>query len=424
MNDIHRPFWPLKKPSSHRIFAATRFCFAVMLAPSALAQGPALTEQESLRLGLARPDIISAIEATQAAARSETDAAGRWPNPTLEMQRESTPSETGRSTERSVVLSQQFDLAGKRGLRKAAANERALAATFDGDQRRLEAQAEIRRRFFEALYRKEVVAASSAWDARMAAIGATVQKLHQGGEVAGYDKRRIALERATVQAQLRSERAAYDKAMQILLTLAAGAPTEGEPTGELLPPDAMPLETLLARLDQHPELRAAERRAGAFGLERQAAQRGWVPDVTLGVGSKSVENGAYRERGTVISVAIPIPLFERDQSGAAKASAQAEGARAEARLQRARLEGELRGLWQQVRQLNAAAREYGEQANGAFDDLARVAEASYKGGETGILELLDAYRALHEARLRALELSWSARQGAIDLDTIAGSVKP
>lgn len=394
------------------------------MAAAAQVQGRPLSEHEAVRAGLANPHMGAAIEAATAAARSDAGAAGRWPNPTLDLQRESIPSAAGRATEQSIVVSQQFDLSGRRALRTAAAKERLLAATADGEQRRLDAAGEIRRRFFEALYRQEVVSASALWELRIATVTAAVDKLHKGGEVAGYDRRRMALERASVQARLRSDQADYEKARQQLLALMPGAASDMQPEGELLPPDAPPLEALLAQLGQRPELRAAERRAGALAIDRRAAQRAAIPDVTVGVGAKTVDNAGYRERGTIVSLAVPLPLFDRDQSGIAKALAQADAVRAEAGLLRARLEGELRGLWLQLRALNAAARDYRLQAGATSGELAAIAEASYKGGESGVYELLDAYRAVHEARLRVLELSWNARQAAIGLDTIAGNGKP
>ncbi len=411
-----------KKPSCSRIFYALSLSIAI--ASPALAQAPVLTEQESLRIGLARPDIVKLIESTRAVAASELAAAGRWPNPTLELQREAIPSAGARTTERSYLVSQQLDLAGRRGLNKAAARERAWAVTADTEQMRLDSAGEIKQRFYEALYRKELVAATQAWDTRIAAVGSTVQKLHKGGEVAGYDKRRVELELATVRARLRADRAAYGRALQQLLALTVGVPANSVPQGALLPPDAAPLESLLARLDQRPELRALARRADAFALERKAAQRGWIPDVTVGLGSKTVDNGLARERGTVVALSMPLPLFNRDQDGAAKAAAQAGAAQAETQLKRARLEGELRGLWQQVRELTGAALEYNAQYQSQSVELSRIADASYKGGETGLLELLDACRALHEAQVRALELSWTARQGAIELDTFADTGTP
>lgn len=404
------------------LLAAAALCCLVWTS-AASGQEAVLTEQESVRLALTHPDVEQLAEALQAGARSELDAAGRWPNPVLDMQRESM-SGPSRSTERTTLLSQQFDVAGKRSLRRGAASERLAAAGADAQQRRIDLTAETRRRFYEALYRKELVAAAQAWDQHMEAIGSTVQKLHKGGEVAGYDRRRIALERASAQARLRTEQAAYDRAWQQLAALLGRQASAATPAGQLLPADPAPLDSLLATLDQRPALRAQQARAAAFTLEHQAARRGWIPDITVGVGSKTVDNGLARERGNVVALSVPLPLFDREQAAAGKAAAQAREAQSQARLDRARLEGDVRGLWQQVRQLAAAAREYGAESVSESAELVRIAEASYRGGESGILELLDAYRAAHEAQARALELNWTARQGAIELDTIAGSTKP
>lgn len=392
---------------------------ACSVSAAACAQG-VLTEQESVRLALARPDIAAVIDATIEAARGDVSAAGRWPNPTLQFQRESMHSSGQRNVERSYQLSQQFDLSGKRALRRGAAEQRLAATVADTMQRRLDIAAELRHRFYETMYRQQLVEAIAQWELRMSAIAATVDKLHASGEVAGYERRRIALERATAQARLTVEQAAHGKARQSLAALVGESALTATPAGELLPADPPPLEVLLARLAARPELQALERRAGAFELELKASRRAWIPDVTVGLGPKSQHNGVTRETGTALSVSLPLPLFERDQGGQQRARAGADAARGEAHLLRSRLEGDVRGLWQQLQRLNEAAREYRVHATTAGADLVRIAEASYRGGETGILELLDAYRAALDADSRAWEMSWNARQAAIDLDNIAG----
>ena len=50
------------------------------------------------------------------------------------------------------------------------------------------------------------------------------------------------------------------------------------------------------------------------------------------------------------------------------------------------------------------------------------AEAAYQGGESTLLELLDAYRGALEAEMTALDLEWKARQARIDYDLLTGSV--
>ncbi len=419
-----------KKPIASRLFLLPALFILSLssiaqVVPATNAPRPlVLTEQESVRLGLARPDIATLIEATLDTARSDVREAARWPNPRLEYQRESIPTTPNRNIEQSYQLSQEFDLSGRRRLRRDAAEERLSATVAETEQRQVEMTAEIRRRFYEVLYRQQLVAATQAWDRRMAAISDTVQKLHKGGEVAGYDRRRMALERLTAETRLRTEQAEYDKGWQRLAAIVGDPAMSATLNGELLPTNVRPLEALLTRLDERPDLRALERRAGAFDLDRRAAQRGWIPDVTIGIGPKTVDNGVTRDTGTLVTLSVPLPLLDREQPAQQRAAAQAEVARSEFRLARTKLEGELRALWQQVRQMSATASDYRNQSAGASQELARIAEAAYRGGETGILELLDAYRAVLDAESRALELEWNTRQAAIELDMIVGNGKP
>ena len=52
--------------------------------------------------------------------------------------------------------------------------------------------------------------------------------------------------------------------------------------------------------------------------------------------------------------------------------------------------------------------------------LLRTAEAAYRGGEVGVLELIDGYRAALDADLSLVELEWAARRARIDLDRTSG----
>lgn len=192
--------------------------------------------------------------------------------------------------------------------------------------------------------------------------------------------------------------------------------------GVLLPLPLPSLETTLARLEQRPDLQLLSRRAEAADLEGRAAARGWVPDVTLAVGPKRVDNGITSESGVVFTASIPLPVFDRQQAGERRAAAEALNARAEYGLARARAEGELRGLHRQVEGLRAAAADYRERAVGASPELLRIAEAAYQGGESTLLELLDAYRGALEAETMALDLEWKAREARIEYDLLTGSV--
>lgn len=383
-------------------------------------QSSMLTEQESVRRGLARPEITILLNATLDSAKSEILDAGRWPNPTLAYQRESTPSNAGRNIEQTYLVSQQLDLSGKRSLRRDAAQQRFSATQAEIDQRQIDLATEIRHRFYEVLYRQQLMEVTEQWVRRMLLITDTVKKLNQGGEVAGYDYRRMKLELANAESRQQAGLADYDKAWQRLAAIVGTRAEKERVTGDLFPEPPRSLEILLVQLDQRPAIHALQRRAAAFNLERKAAQRDWLPDVTVGLGRKTVEIGANRDTGTVATLSLPLPFFDHNLAGQQRATAQANIVQSEAVLLRMRLEGEVRGLWQQLQSFSLAVRHHQTQTTNATKELVRVAEAAYRGGETGILELLDAYRTTLEAENRALELSWQARQVAIELNSITG----
>jgi cobalt-zinc-cadmium efflux system outer membrane protein len=411
------PIFVTRNPMRHLLSAVL-----LALPLAAWAQSPPLTEAEALRRGLALPALADRETGRLETARADAQAAALWPNPTLAYSRDRNRGNPD-STEETWQVSQTVDFSGRRALRREAADRRVDAVHAGTQFERGELTAEIRHRFHETLLKQETVRATETWTQRFNRIERVVEKLARAGEASGYDRRRLARERQTADARLNNEQADLDRATERLAALigAAGQATGGV-TGALRPEVPPPLTEALARLERRPDLQALARRAEAADLEGRAAARGWVPDVTLGAGPKRSDNGVTRENGTVVSLSIPLPLFDRQQAGERRAAAEALNARGELGFARARAEGDLRGLHRQLERLVAAATDYRRRAVGESGELLRIAEAAYQGGESTLLELLDAYRGALEAEMTALDLEWKARQARIDYDLLTGSV--
>jgi cobalt-zinc-cadmium efflux system outer membrane protein len=88
------------------------------------------------------------------------------------------------------------------------------------------------------------------------------------------------------------------------------------------------LPALQARLAQRPDLAALAARAEAANADNAAAQRNF-PELTVGVGGKRTDDGVLRESGTLFSVSIALPIFDRQQGADRRSAAQAMAARAE-----------------------------------------------------------------------------------------------
>ena len=381
-----------------------------------------LTEGESLRIGLTRPELDDLGRGRVGEAAADALETGLWANPTLEYSRDNSRNGTG-VREETWQLSQPFDLSGRRRLRREAGEQRIVAAEADARQFRVERAVEIRRGFFQLLLHERQLAALDAWANRFAETERVIGKLRAAGEASGYDLRRLARERQAAVAQRAEKHAELERIReQFAALLGTGISAYAGIMGHLLPDAPAPVETLLGKIDARPDLASLGARAAASDLDGRAAARGWIPEVTLGIGAKRGDYGfGPNEKVTSFSAAIPLPVFDRQQPGQQRAAAQAMAARAEYRLARSRAEGQLRGLHRQVTQLVAAAGRYRNEAAAQSGDLVRIADSAYRAGESTVLELLDAYKGALEAETTALDLEWKAREASIELDQLTGS---
>ena len=154
--------------------------------------------------------------------------------------------------------------------------------------------------------------------------------------------------------------------------------------------------------------------------ERTAAERAWIPEVTLGLGQKRVDEPNRSDTGVILAFSVPLPVFDRGQANEQRARASASTLRAEQALTYAKGEAEVKGIWRQTVELRQAAQTFRRESPGSSRDLTGIAEAAYRGGESGVLELLDAYRSELEAETTALDLELRARLARIELDAVSG----
>jgi outer membrane protein, heavy metal efflux system len=404
-----------------RMLGAAMLVFAQ--SPGAVyAQAAALTEREAVEMALARPAYLAAQEGRVAIAESAALQAGLPPNPSVGISHERGNVSAGRATESTLQLSQSFDISGRRTLRRQAAEQRIEAAQFDRESARKRLAADVRAAFADALYRDRVRSGLRAWNQRIDAAYDVVSKLAKAGEASGYDRRRLERERQSVQARFARAEADYGRAREVLVALTGDARGRTvTPAGDLLPPGTPGLGEAQANLRGRPELQSLIAQAVAFDSERLAAQRAWLPDLTISGGPKRIDEPTRSDNAVVVSASIAIPLFDRGQAAQKRASAEASVVRAEHSLRLERWEAELRGTWLQADELRRAALAFRRDSAGSSRELAQIAEAAYRGGEATLLELLDAYRNELEAETTSLELELAARLARIELDLLSGA---
>lgn len=399
--------------------AAAALLFVV---PYAHAQAPALTERAAVRMALTRPAYRAAEASRIAIGESALAQVSLPPNPHLSLGHERVNATGGRATESTLQLSQEFDVSGRRTLRRQAAEHRLDAIQAEGDAARRRLVAEVRTAFADALYRDQTRHALRAWGERIDAANRIVRELAKAGEASGYERRRLERERQAAQARTARAEADYLRAREVLLGVLGQQQTRTpDPAGDLVPDEAPSLTIAQANLRRRPDLQALLAQAEAFDRERRAAERAWIPDVTLGAGPKRIEESGRTDHGLAVSLSIPLPIFDRGQPAQKRATAEATLTRADHALRLERWEAELRGVWAQAGELRRAAIAFRKEAITGSRDLARIAEAAYRGGESTLLELLDGYRSELDAETTTLDLELAARLARIELDLLSGA---
>src|SRR5262249_11049046 len=129
--------------------------------------------------------------------------------------------------------------------------------------------------------------------------------------------------------------------------------------------------------------------------------------------------------GSVVSLSIPLPLFNRGRTEVARWQAEQERVMARRQILEQQIRAQVEGAYQTLGIRRRATEDYRHQLGETGAELRRIARIAYQEGELGILELLDAYRVQRQAELRLLELLLSAQEAQIDLDHVVGEeVRP
>jgi cobalt-zinc-cadmium efflux system outer membrane protein len=143
-----------------------------------------------------------------------------------------------------------------------------------------------------------------------------------------------------------------------------------------------------------------------------------VPEPEVVAGTKA-SNAAGGDVGSIFSVHVALPLFDRGGPERAAALARGRQARAEASVLRQTIRAQIAGWRAAVVERRSIAERH-RTALQAADEIERIARISYEAGERGILELLDAYRTVSSARLRQTELDAGVRASEIELAFASG----
>ena len=383
-----------------------------------------LTLEDALAGVLDRAEVAGMLTATRQAADAAVDEAAAFENPELSYEREQLFGDNEGESEDVIGISKTFEISGGRGLRVEAAEHERRRVEAAGARWRVDLEQDTRLLFYRALYGQLRVEAFSAWVASLERVVSEVGRRAAAGDVSEYDLLTLTRELAFARAELAEQQAFRDRDRIALAAWIDEDPevaARRELSGVLLPPD-LPAngEQLQVLIDESPDLAALDAGVDASRARARAARRAWVPSFTLSAGYKTALAEGMRAHGFVVGISAPLPLLSQGQAERDAAEADHSVLVAERTLAGARVSGELRGAAAEAGRLFDAAHVLRRELDATAQKLPEIAEVAYRGGELGVLELVDAHRGHLESVLRSLELELAAREARVELDRLTG----
>lgn len=383
-----------------------------------------LFRQGNLALVAARHDLE--------AARADIIAAGVLPNPTLSLNGTFLTHGWPQGGRQSYVIAydQVLPVAGQVGLRKDVARGHASAAERDFVATAWSLGCDVRENYLDLQVAQSRWRVSKAGIADLRRVEGIIAQRAAAGANPDYDRLRVVVELNNLSGRLAEATSELSTARaELAQSIGRNVDARHLVVEDEIPESPDPptnFDEIVARaLAQRPEVSAAHLRVDAAGYRITQTRREYYPSPDVQVGfnywTNLPQNDTYLTGSAIIvGIGIPLPVFDHGQGRVDRAAAEqlALRARSEAVEVSVRREA-VRGA-QAMQARVEAWRNYRDTTAGQVERLRSIAESAYREGKSGILELLDAYRAYLESKERALDLRASAWRTTLALQRALG----
>jgi cobalt-zinc-cadmium efflux system outer membrane protein len=379
-----------------------------------------LTLNEALSLAERYNPQLRASLAGVEGAQAGVSAARAWANPTVtfgSLGRQHALMSAGiPGMLHGINFNQPVELPMVRSTRIQAAQIRQQGSEWALAETRLALRGVVKQSFYEALRRRRAVELAKGNLALLEDLKRRIQVQVEVGEAARLELTRAEAEVASARIQVQSAEVRYSAALS-QLSAAIGAPVGNLELEAQLDPGKVlpPLDDLrVEMLSRHPTLAVADteiRRANAL-VANEKAQRIPQPNFWMDW-FQQPEAAQYR-----VGVTLTLPVWNRREGQIAEALAQRRQAAALADQRRLQLTAALEQAYNLYTIANQQVTEFEAGTLMSAEAAVRAAQAAFKFGERGVIEVLDAQRVLRAAQSEYLNAQFDRQQALIELEQL------
>jgi cobalt-zinc-cadmium efflux system outer membrane protein len=392
---------------------------AMASAGSSELQQPRLSLDQLVQTVLDNNPELRGVQQSSVTAQAAVLSARALPNPKLEWSRGDNKARLAAATPGSVHsmgISVPIEMPSVRRARidAAQAGQRASVHQIAASRNALVAQ--VRLKAYEVVLRQAQALAAHDAVQLLEQAHERVRVRVSSGEAARYEIIKADAELINARQQEQSARLLVEQSQLSLNRLAAGhLPARFDLALSLQDP-VVPEQLQNVNWQAHPELMQLQSEVDRAEAQKQGARAGRWPGVEL----RYAQTREPDIRNHTVGVSVQIPLFDQRRGPIEEAASEAERARVRLEGRRAELEQQMQQAWKVLEMAQVRTKALGEGSMSEAEAALRVAEAAYRFGERGILDVLDAQRVLRTVRADLLEARYQLQSARIELDFLAG----
>ncbi|WLD13576.1 TolC family protein [Planctellipticum variicoloris] len=340
---------------------------------------------------------------------------GLYPNPQIGYLNTSA-NQSAPKQSNGVFLSQEFVTAKKIPLSQAADSQEVKRLQWDQEAQRMRVINDLRIRYYEVLGAQKAVAVNRQLVSLSEESLSTAEKQFLGKSVPKTDVLQAQVLVNSSRITLAEANHRLEAAWEQLATM-AGVPslpvtTLSEPGNDEIPD--LDLESQWQQLlAESPQLKSAESELdhGWAALRQSEAQA--IPNVTVQV----VADYDRVTQSTTAStlVALPLPIFNRNQGNIDKAMADVRVDQADVARVQLVLRDQLADSFRRYKSSRVQAETLTKSILPASEENLKLTMAAYKGGEVGFRDVLFAQEAFAQSQIARIEAVTEAQKVAVEI---------
>lgn len=377
--------------------------------------------QEVIEMALEKNPSAAIFRANIESSKGSVGSSKAYPNPDVgfEVGRGRSLEGSDSGGEYSVSVGQPIERSKKRLNRIKAAEKEVEAAEKEAEDFRLELVSEVKKGFFRLLLSKKEEEIALENLRIVEELLKTIKIRVKTGEAPEFELVKAEVERLKAEKECKKAESRIVITKTSLNALLGGAlKADYDIDGVFsIPEKRHTLDPLLsAALERHPLIHKAQKELEAKGYTLDKEKASVFPDITVkGSFGREIDKELYG-----LGLSVPLPLWYQKKGEIATASA--ERSKAEAELVKTKVElsrvisEEFQNYLISLDQIDVFEKGLMKQASEAL----RIAELSYRHGESGLLDYLDAQRVYRQTLLEYNQAFYELEVAVASLERAAG----